>query len=94
MSLVNRSGWMPLFNTNDPASWCSDWQMAELDKSIANSEAKRQNAQKRWQKNNGKVVQMHSNSNANASKVDMQMQCPSPSPSPSPSLTVGEVEDV
>jgi len=72
----------PLFNTTDPASWCSDWLNAEMDKAKSNSEAKRKNALKRWQQNNGKGMQMHNGSNANASDESMQMQCPSPSPSP------------
>lgn len=83
-----------LFNTSDPASWCSDWQMAELDKAISNRKAKSKNALKRWHPDTHKGMQMHNGSNANASGEPMQVQCPSPSPSPSPSTCIRGVRDV
>ena len=64
----------PLFNTADPASWCSDWLNAELEKAKHNSDAKRKNAQSRWRKDNDNPMQMHSGSSANASDEPMQMQ--------------------
>ena len=40
----------PLFNTTDATCWSCDWLSTELEKAKGNSEAKRKNAQKRWQK--------------------------------------------
>lgn len=83
----------PLFTATD-GKWRSDMLSEEFAKAKANSEAKRRNANKRWDARQDQGMQMHSNSNANASDESMQMQCPSPSPSqglPVSSLPGGDI---